>query len=260
MADLPLSSGVLFVGAHPDDETVMAGGTLAMLHTQGIPTYLICATDGRGGETGDIPGIDTPAALASVRAEELRGAALALGADGLTRFCYEDPVVGPDDTLYPFEADERTLAAQIAEHIERQKVKIVLTHGSSGEYGHPAHIQLHRAVLRAVRENTPDVLVYSFAALVSGIEDRIWNVTDPAHFVLDISPWFETKLAALLCHRTQHAMFKRRRKLQTVREAVRRIESYHRHHPAVAPGDRPDDVFAALLRSVGAWTPGESHD
>jgi LmbE family N-acetylglucosaminyl deacetylase len=253
-----LPGGVLFISAHPDDETVMAGGTLAMLRAQGVPVYLICVTDGRGGESGGMAGAETPDQLAQVRREELRCAALALGVNGLTQFGYVDPPVGPDDTLYPFEADERTLAAQIADHIQREGVDLVLTHGSSGEYGHPSHIQVHRAARRAVQEYAPGVLLYSFAALVPGIEDRIWNTADPAHFALDILPWFETKLAALLCHQTQHAMFKRRRNLPTVRDAVRRIESYHRHWPDVPTGARPDDVFATLLSLVGAWTPGDT--
>lgn len=255
MSDL---RGVIFFGAHPDDETIMAGGTLAMLHARGVPVYVVCATDGRGGESGGVAEASTPEALAAVRLEELRCATAALGVDGLTWLGYEDPVMGPDEELFGFAAHEATLVAQVAAHILEKDVSLVLSHGSDGEYGHPAHVQMHRAVARAVREQVPDVLFYSVGALVPGIEDRLWNTSDPAHLGLDITPWIEAKHAAMLCHRTQHALFKRRRELATVREAVRTVESFHRHWPPVDGLAMPDDAFAALMRSAGAWQPCEA--
>ncbi|MBN1679402.1 MAG: PIG-L family deacetylase [Anaerolineae bacterium] len=246
--------GVLFIGAHPDDETVMAGGTLAMLHQRGISTFIACATDGRGGESGGVPEVQTLTDLARLRQRELTCAADALGAASVTLFGYEDPVIGPDETLYGFAADENVFVDQIADLIRLKDVDVVLSHGTDGEYGHPAHIQVNRAVRRAVREHTPDVLFYSIAARVPGVEDRIWNVSDPAHFALDISPWFDAKHAAMICHRTQYELFKRRRKLKTVGEAVRTLESFHRHWPDTS-GALPDDAFAALLLAAGASSP-----
>jgi shikimate kinase/LmbE family N-acetylglucosaminyl deacetylase len=244
--------GVLFVGAHPDDETIMAGGTLALLASQGVPVHVVCATDGRGGEAGGVPEAATPDDRARVRESELRCAVAALGINDLTLLGYEDPLIGPGEELFGFAADDAALTDQITRLIQAQPVDVVLSHGSNGEYGHPAHIQVHRAVQRAVRENTPDVIFYSVAARVPQIMDRIWNTSDPAHLALDIRPWAEAKLAAMECHRTQHELFKRRRKLQTVREAIRFVESFHRHWP-----DRgtPDDAFAAQLVAAGAWRP-----
>ncbi len=247
--------GVLFVGAHPDDETVMAGGTLALLHALGVTTHVLCVTDGRGGESGTVPEADTPQARAVVREQELRCAAAALGVESLTLLGYEDPVIGPGDELYGFAADADTLAGQIATVIRLTSAQVVLTHGSDGEYGHPAHVQVHDAVLRAVREQRPDVIVYGVAGRVPAIEDRLWNQSDPAHLALDITPWAEAKLAAMTCHRTQHELFKRRRKLAEVREALRTVESVHRHWPTLPAGTAPDDAFAVLLRGAGAWQP-----
>jgi LmbE family N-acetylglucosaminyl deacetylase len=249
------SRGVLFIGAHPDDETIMAGGTLAMLRTRGVPTHILCATDGRGGESGGVPGADTPDERARIRLEELRCAAIALGASNLTWLGYIDPIMGPDDQLFGFAADEETLAAQFAGIIREWDVDVVLTHGSDGEYGHPAHVQIHRAVLRAAREHTPDVLVYGGCALVPTIEDRLWNMHDRAHLALDITPWQDAKIAAMLCHATQHELFKRRRSLQTVQEAIRLVEAFHRHWPPVSESELPEDAFGAVLRAAGAWTP-----
>jgi LmbE family N-acetylglucosaminyl deacetylase len=248
--------GVLFLGAHPDDETIMAGGTLAMMHLCGVLVHLVCATDGRGGETGGLSEADSPTALAHIRAQELHCAAQALGADSLTLIGYEDPVMGPGEQLYGFAAEEEALAARVVELIRLKDVDVVLSHGSDGEYGHPAHLQLHHATRRAVREHAPDVLFYSMAAIIPGTEDRIWNKSDLAHLALDIQPWIEAKHAAMLCHRTQHALFLRRRNLSDVRDAIRTVESFHRHWPTLPEGSPPDDPFAQLLLAAGAWRPG----
>lgn len=255
MSDLTDLCDVMFIGAHPDDETVMAGGTLALLHQHGVATHVVCVTDGRGGESGGVPGADSPDTLARIREAEVRCAAKSLGTTSLVLLGYEDPVIGPGETLYRFNADDETLARQIADQIRRVGVEVVLTHGSNGEYGHPAHVQVHQAVLRAVRDFVPEVVVYSIAALVPGIEDRLWNQDDPAHLALDITPWFEAKHDAIQCHRTQHELFKRRRGLPSVREAIRTVESFHRHWPAVQEGAAPNDSFSALLLKMGAWKP-----
>ena len=242
---------VIFFGAHPDDETVMTGGTLAMLSSQGIETVVVCATDGRGGEAGEVAEARDPVARARIRAEELSRACQAMGISHLTMLGYVDPLIGPDLTLFGFDADEDTLVQQIAAHIREHRADVVLSHGSNGEYGHPAHRQLHRAVSRAIRELAPGVLFYSVAAALPDGEDRLWNTSDPAHFALDITPWFEAKHNAMLCHRTQHVLFKRRRRLSSVREAVRMIESFHRQWPPVEDG-APDDAFGAVLVAAGA--------
>lgn len=248
-------SRVLFVGAHPDDETVMAGGTLAMLASRGVSVTVLCATDGRGGEDGGVPEAATPEGRARVRERELRCAVQALGVNGLILLGYVDPPIGPDGALYSFTDDEDALVGQIAQAIWQTRAQVILTHGSNGEYGHPAHVQVHRAVLRAVHENAPGVWVYGVAGCVPEVEDRLWNVNDPAHLALDITPWIEAKHAAMLCHRTQHALFKRRRRLRTVREAIRTLETFHRHHPPLPDGATPDDPFAEALRAAGAWQP-----
>lgn len=241
---------MLFVGAHPDDETVMAGGILALLHARGVPTHLICATDGRGGESGGVPEADTPDARARVRKAEVLCAAEALGLTSVTLLDYIDPIMGPGDELFGFDADEAAVARQVADVIRDKGIPVVLSHGTDGEYGHPAHKQVNRIVARAVRKLVPDVLHYTIAAAIPGVEDRLLNQSDPAHLALDVTPWIEPKYAAYLCHRTQHELFKRRRKLTDVRDAVRLSESVRRQWPET-PGT-PDDWFARLLLDAGA--------
>ncbi len=246
---------VVFIGAHPDDETVMFGGTLAALSAHGVHTTVVCATDGRGGEYGDVPEAATPEGRARVREAELQCAVRALGVHELILLGYEDPAVGPDNTLYAFADDETALAAQIAEVLQQTSADVVLTHGSDGEYGHPAHLQAHRAVMRAVQQHSPHVLFYTVAARVPRFPDHLWNTHDLAHLVLDITPWFEQKYAAMLCHRTQHQLFLRHRRLSDVRQAVRTVESVRRWHPPVSTGKTPDDRFARTLLTIGAWPP-----
>ena len=83
------------------------------------------------------------------------------------------------------------------------------------------------------------------------MDDHLWNASRLAHFWLDISPWADAKIAAMECHVSQHDLFKRRRKLQTVSEALRRIELFYRESPS-ANGALPDDAFAAALLAAGA--------
>jgi N-acetylglucosamine malate deacetylase 2 len=241
--------------AHPDDETVLAGGIIALLSQLHIPTHIVCATRGEGGETGAPLLSIQRTQLGSIREQELRCAAQALGAS-VQLLGYVDPLIGEDEALYPFEADFYALVRQMIDIIRERNTNLVLTHGADGEYGHPAHQLMHRAVVTAVREIYPAILLYSVAASVPEVEDRLWNQNEMAHFALDIRPWAEQKLKAMECHATQHALFIRRRGLQSVREALRTVESVRRVLPETH-GELPEDAFAEILRNAGAWTPGQ---
>jgi LmbE family N-acetylglucosaminyl deacetylase len=248
-----LLKSVLVVSAHPDDETMLLGGTIALLTGMGVPVHLLCATRGEGGEQGEPP-LAPRTELGALRERELRCAAAALGIATVDILGYVDPLVGPDDELYPFQADFPTLTAQIRSAIRRVEADLVLSHGSDGEYGHPAHQLMHRATLAAVQASARSPLLYTFAACVPGIDDHIWNESEMAHLALDVRPWLDVKEAAALCHKSQNALFKRRRNLETVREALRTTESFHRYLPALNEG-YPQDPFADLLRAAGAWMP-----
>jgi LmbE family N-acetylglucosaminyl deacetylase len=243
---------MLCLFAHPDDETILAGGTLVMLHGRGVQTHVASATRGEGGAAGEPPVVSDRSHLGAARELELRCAAEQLGLTSLIFLDYIDPDIGPEDALSPFEADYEALVGQLGQLIVALQADVVLTHGPDGEYGHPAHRLMYRATRQAVLDYAPEVLFYSTAATVpNSDEDRLWNQSRLAHFVLDITPWAEAKVAAMECYVSQHALFKRRRKLKTVREALRPLESFYREWPE-SGDDLPADPFAALLRAAGA--------
>lgn len=249
---MTLRSVVCFF-AHPDDETMLAGGLIALLTRQGIPVHVVCCTRGEGGEMGEPPVVPHQSLLGTAREAELRCAVQALGAS-LAILDYEDPLVGPDDTLSAFTADASGLARQFCDIVRQKRADLVLTHGSDGEYGHPAHVLVNQAVLHSIPHELPKTMIYTVAAIVPSIEDRLWNKSEPAHLALDIRPWSEPLTAAIECHTSQHALFKRRRKLASVRDAMRPVESVRRQVPETH-GEPPDDAFAHLLRMAGAWEP-----
>jgi N-acetylglucosamine malate deacetylase 2 len=234
---------LLCVVAHPDDETMLCGGTLARLAARGVAVHLLSLTRGEGGEAGEPPRC-TRAELGQVREQEMRCAAEKLGVSSLTFLDYVDPDVGANDTLFAPEADFDVLVGQIAEAVRQRQPDVVLTHGTNGEYGHPAHKLAHTATRQAVWGGLAPLL-YSFSASYPAHpHPRLANADDPADIVVDVSGFLDQKEAAALCHLTQNALFVRRRSQQagrkvTVREALLAEEAFHRHWPAAPVADDP---------------------
>lgn len=248
---------ILAFFAHPDDETMLCGGTLALLANQGARIHLLIATRGEGGEMGDPP-VCAREQLGQVREKELRCAAEALGAASLTIMNYIDPTIGPGDELYAFTEDLDGVSAQIIEAIRFRKAGALITHGVNGEYGHPAHklaYQAARLAIHALAEDAP--LFYTGQAIFPGHPyPRLANVDAPAHIILDISPVLQQKTQAALCHLTQHALFIRRpseeagRKMR-VTEIIHPVESLHRVSPPFEGAGEIHDALADIL-----WTSG----
>ncbi len=241
---------------------MLAGGTLALLARQGARVHYLCATRGEGGENGDPP-LCALEELGAVREAEMRCAVQQLGATGVEFLDYIDPRVGADNSLYAYADDVDELAQAVRAAVERLGVDAMITHGSNGEYGHPAHLLTHRAARLAVQtlgERAP--LLYSSNACFAGHpKPRLANKDDEAHLVLDVTPVLAQKTAAALCHRTQHALFVRNAskdagRAVTVEEVIVRLESLRRHLPPVAAGGRAADALAALLRASGCVLEG----
>lgn len=170
---------VLFVHAHPDDESIATGGTLAHLVRAGARVVLLTATRGEGGEVigeefahleGDRAG------LAAHREQELAAAMGALGVSdhrflgstypevsaGHPSRRFEDsgmvwgedghahaPASMPDTALCAADLDE--VSGRIAAVIAELDPHLVITYGADGGYGHPDHRRCHDATVRALR-------------------------------------------------------------------------------------------------------------
>ena len=127
--------------AHPDDESLGMGGTLAKYAAEGVETYLVTATKGERGRTGSAEPL-TPEAVGRLRQAELFAAARELGVREVSLLGYLD---GELDQADPAEAIGRIVA-----QIRRVKPQVVLTFGPDGAYGHPDHIAICQFTSAAV--------------------------------------------------------------------------------------------------------------
>ena len=144
---------LLAVFAHPDDESMGMGGTLAKYSAEGVETYLVCASRGERGWFGpqeQNPGLS---ALGQVRTKELENAVRELGMKGLY---FLDAIDGEVDQANPAEA-----IGKIVSHIRQIKPQVVVTFPPDGNYGHPDHIAVGQftqaAILCAADSSYQDV-------------------------------------------------------------------------------------------------------
>jgi LmbE family N-acetylglucosaminyl deacetylase len=233
---------ILCVTAHPDDESVFAGGTLALLARRGAEVGILCCTRGEGGEAGEPP-LATRAELGALRSDELRCAARALGCATVDFLPFRDPDVGSDNALYAFAGSVGEVVPPMMDYFADAKPDAVITHGSGGEYGHPGHRLAHQACVESARRAGVPVLYSFHADHPDHPRKRSANVNDPADFMVDIGPAFEQKLDAMSCHRTQAALFVRRASADAghpvpLRDVILRLESFHRIFPR---GELPPD-------------------
>jgi len=228
-----MNNHVLALFAHPDDETMLSGGLLALLAREGLQVHYVCATRGEGGEMGEPP-VAPQHLLGDARSQEMSCAVKALGGSSLTFLDYIDPLVGPDEELYPFTNDLDTLIQQIQDRLTETHSRILLTHGSNGEYGHPAHVLLHQAARQAVEHSGNSISLYTVQACFENHpKPRLANKDDQADIVIDVHPLMDAKIQAAYCHRSQHALFVRRSSESLghqvqVADVIIALESLHR--------------------------------
>jgi N-acetylglucosamine malate deacetylase 2 len=252
-----MSLNVLCLVAHPDDETMLCGGILALLAQRGAKVHIACLTRGEGGDMGEPPLADREH-IGEVREQEMVAAVQQLGARSLTFLGYVDPTVGPEDKLFAPEHDPVMLAGQIINCIKQVEAKVVLSHGSNGEYGHPAHVLMHQMTLAAVSTlykeaesgglNPPPLFYTISAAFAEHPYPRLLNKDDPADLVIDVTPVLAKKEAAALRHLTQNPLFVRRRSQEvgrtlTVGEVMIPVEGLHRVF------GQPGDALSELLKA-----------
>jgi LmbE family N-acetylglucosaminyl deacetylase len=147
MATMTSRPGTLMaVVAHPDDESLGFGGTLALYASAGVVTALVTATRGDRGRYGHARPGDAAhpgaVALGRVRESELLAAAATLGVHDVSVLSYDDQQVD--------QAEPGRVIGDIARQIRRVRPDVVVTFGPDGAYGHPDHIAVSQFTSAAI--------------------------------------------------------------------------------------------------------------
>ena len=149
--------GVLFVHAHPDDESMGTGGTIARLVAEGVRVDLVTCTDGAEGEIHD-PTLDPEEArprLAAIRRAELACSLEALGGGAIAHHLlgYRDSgMMGTDANAHPdsfWQADVADATRRLVEIAREARPAVIVSYDEHGNYGHPDHINAARIAREA---------------------------------------------------------------------------------------------------------------
>lgn len=279
-----MTQKILVCLAHPDDEILGPGGTIAQYAQNGAYVELVCATRGEAGEIAD-PALATPETLPQVREQELRCAAETLGIQKVTFLGYRDSgMAGTDenqrsDAFINADADE--VVAQLVAAMRRVQPQVVITFEPFGGYGHPDHIAIHHHTHAAFekagdaayrvdlgRPFQPQRLFYPLVrtAFFHKMKQRMIAHNLPTNFfdtieerrehswpddkynvVVDISATVAQKLAALACHRTQFGPDNIFRRLpESDMAQLLQTEYFALARPQPSPGHQLSGLFDEL--------------
>src|SRR5579863_2417111 len=151
----------VFFHAHPDDEAIATGGTMAKMASEGHRVVLVTATRG---ELGEIPDglLEGGQKLEDLRNNELGAASEILGVARREFLGYRDSGMAGDpsndDAESFWNADVDEASARLAALLEEEGADILTIYDEHGGYGHPDHIQVHRVgALAAQKAATPAV-------------------------------------------------------------------------------------------------------
>jgi N-acetyl-1-D-myo-inositol-2-amino-2-deoxy-alpha-D-glucopyranoside deacetylase len=152
---------VMFVHAHPDDESISTGATMAHYAAAGAHVTLVTCTLGEEGEihVPELAGLaaDQADQLGGYRISELAAACEAMGVTdhrflgGAGRY-RDSGMMGTPANDHPrcfWRADLDTAAGQLVEIMLEVRPQVLVTYDPNGFYGHPDHIQAHRVAMRA---------------------------------------------------------------------------------------------------------------
>ncbi len=143
---------LVFIGAHPDDESFGVGSTLAQYAASGVKVYYVCSTGGEEG-TVDPEHMKGYATVKELRSAELQCAAQVLDLTGVIHLGYRDSGMrGSESNKHPESlamAPLEEVARRIVKIIREIKPDVVITHDAGGGYGHPDHIATHNATVKA---------------------------------------------------------------------------------------------------------------
>ena len=144
-------STIVFVHAHPDDESSQTAGMMALAARAGHRVVTVFATDGDHGQRPE--GMDDDGDVVEHRRGEARAAARVLGVERLDWLGYRDSGmtgwVQNDDPLCLHRASVDEAAGRLVRILDREDADVVIGYDHHGNYGHPDHIAVHRLTRRA---------------------------------------------------------------------------------------------------------------
>ena len=208
--------------AHPDDETLLTGGTLARLAAEGHRVVIVVATLGEAGLTDATHAGDTP--LGERRLLELRSAATALGCHAVSCLGYADSGLNGSTPDRAFSCAAVDVAAErLADILRHERADVLIVYDPAGGYGHPDHVQVHAVGHRAAGlAGTPVVLeatvdrhallrVANLLRLVPGLPPQFRparlqeSFSPPARLThrVDVRDHLAAKRAAMTAHASQ---------------------------------------------------------
>jgi LmbE family N-acetylglucosaminyl deacetylase len=143
---------LVFFHAHPDDEAIATGGTMATAAAAGHDVVLVVATRGEQGEpVAGVLGPDEP--LWQRRVAETHRSAELLGVSRVAFLGYEDSgMMGEASNNNPacfWQADVSEASDRLAVLLDEVGADVLTVYDAHGGYGHPDHIQVHRVGYRA---------------------------------------------------------------------------------------------------------------
>lgn len=153
---------LVFLHAHPDDESSLTAGMMAMAADRGDRVITVFAT---GGEHGTVPpDLPEDMTLAEYRRGEAEAAARVLGADRIVWLGYDDSgMTGWEQNANPTclaRADTSEVAAAVTAVLDAEAADFLISYDWHGNYGHPDHIAVHRAGRRAAERAARPVRLY----------------------------------------------------------------------------------------------------
>jgi len=226
----PRLERVLFVHAHPDDETITTGGTIAALVEAGAAVTVVTCTRGELGEVipDDLSTLrDDQTALAVHREAEIASAMDDLGVGdhrflgspgartpGLPERAYRDSgmvwrsdaVAGPTPDLHPAAfcaAEFGEIVSDLSAVVQSVRPTAIVSYDEDGGYRHPDHVRANRVAVRAAR-----LVGVPFFAIVAGAESAEGPeaealAADDTVLTMDTRHVAPRKVAALRDHRSQ---------------------------------------------------------
>jgi N-acetyl-1-D-myo-inositol-2-amino-2-deoxy-alpha-D-glucopyranoside deacetylase len=225
---------LLLVHAHPDDETLWTGGTIARYAAAGVQITLVTCTLGEEGEI--IPeflrSLAAGAAdqLGGYRVGELRAACAALGVSdqrflgGIGRWrdsgMAGTPANGHPRAFAGGDLDEQ--AGVLAKIMAEVRPQVVVSYGPDGGYGHPDHVRAHEITMAACAVSDVDRVFYAVTsrrateagvAELAGMAGLPYRLPEPGELpgtddaeittVVPVAEVLPAKLAAMRAHATQ---------------------------------------------------------